>query len=72
MEVTLRMIYSGLFKRFNNFAVIWPSEFFFLLDPKPSLDIQYQEKETELTVQWKWTLGQQKRSERVVNSNIQE
>ena len=38
MEVTLRMIYSGLFKRFNNFAVIWPSEFFFLLDPKPSLD----------------------------------
>lgn len=29
MEVTLRMIYSGLFKRFNNFAVIWPSEFVF-------------------------------------------
>ena len=23
------------------------------VDPKPSLDIQYQEKETELTVQWK-------------------
>ena len=38
MEVILRMIYSGLFKRFNNFAVIGPSEFFFPLDSKASLD----------------------------------
>ena len=53
MEVILRMIYSGLFKRFNNFAVIGPSEFFFPLDSKASIDIQYQEKETEQTVRWK-------------------